>query len=159
MKKFVVLILSLFLFSNCQSQVKNKKSENNNDEIKPKTNIVVHKEYDENGNLVKIDSSYSYVYSNIKNDSLLEKKLFKNFKLNINKEFDEAFINNFFHKNEDLFKMNDFYTDDFFEKNIKREEQEMYKIMKMFDSIKNKFYKSQFPLEEPNNQKKLKKTL
>ena len=34
----------------------------------PKTDIRVNKEYDENGNLIKYDSSYSYFYSNSKNN-------------------------------------------------------------------------------------------
>ncbi|WP_456378267.1 hypothetical protein [Lutibacter sp.] len=144
MKKLVFIVISLFIFYSCQSQV-------NKDEIKknePKTNIVVHKEYDEDGNLIRIDSSYSYVYSNIKNDSILEEKLFENLKLSFNnrsKELDSIFTNSFF--NDKLFKTNGFYTNDFFERNNTQHEKEIKEILKIFDSIKNKFYSNTFQIE------------
>lgn len=153
------LIFSIFLFSSCQSQVKGNKKLQKDEAIKPKTNIVVHKEYDDNGNLISIDSTYSYVYSNIKNDSILEKKLYNNLKSNFNhiKGVNPAFMNNFF--NDKMFKMNDFYTHDFFEKNMKQQEKEMQKLMRMFDSVKNQFYKNQFPLDESKKSKTLSKKL
>jgi hypothetical protein len=147
MKKYLLLAFSTFLFSNCQSQSTRKELEKN-EVIKPKTTIIVHKKYDDKGNLIKIDSSYSYVYSNIKNDSLLEKELFNNLKLNFNQQhtnLDSIFKNSF--SNDKILKMNDFYTDDFFEKHMKQQIEEMQKTMKKFDSVKNNFYKKQFLIE------------
>jgi len=146
MKKYLLLAFCVLLFSSCQSQSTEKKLEKN-EAINPKTNIIVHKEYDDQGNLIRIDSSYSYVYSNIKNDSILEKQLFNNFKLKFNNHdaLDSIFKNNFF--NDKMLKMNDLYIDDFFEKHMKQQIKEMQKTMKKFDSLKNNFYKNQFLLE------------
>jgi hypothetical protein len=132
----------MFLVFSCNSQNQKKADNTKNNTIKPKTNIVVHKEYDDQGNLISVDSSYTYVYSNIKNDSILQKKLFNNFKSEIGKEseeMNELFMDSFF--KDELFKMNDFYTDDFFEKNLLREKEQMNNFIKKLDSIKNHFYK------------------
>ncbi|WP_457610124.1 hypothetical protein [Lutibacter sp.] len=143
MKKISLLLVLLLTISSCNAQAKTDKKEGNVDSIKPKTNIVVHKEYDENGNLIRVDSSYTYVYSTIKNDSLLQKKLFDNLKLNLNnhsQNIDSILFSDFF--NDDLFKMNDFYTDHFFNDNFKLQEKELKQYIKKLDSIKNQFYKN-----------------
>jgi len=64
MKKIISLIFVLSLvFVSCNGQKKTTdKIDNSNP--KPETNISVKKKYDENGNLVSVDSTYSYVYTN-----------------------------------------------------------------------------------------------
>lgn len=66
--------------------IRKKDSDLKKDTIQPKTTIQVHKEYDENGNLIRLDSTYTYFYSNIKNDSILERDIYKKFKLGFDKE-------------------------------------------------------------------------
>ncbi|AMC10068.1 hypothetical protein Lupro_01825 [Lutibacter profundi] len=145
MKKISLLLMLLLTISSCNAQTNTDKNKGNNEAVKPKTNIVVHKEYDENGNLIRVDSSYTYVYSTLKNDSLLQKKLFDNLKLDLNnnsQNIDSILFNNFF--NDDLFKMNDFYTDHFFNDNFKLQEKQLKQYLKRLDSIKNQFYKNSF---------------
>ena len=53
-------MLMALSFFNCQSQNTSEKKDSDlkKDTIQPKTNIKVHKEYDENGNLTRLDSTY-----------------------------------------------------------------------------------------------------
>ncbi|QTD37632.1 hypothetical protein JL193_16445 [Polaribacter batillariae] len=150
MKKIILFILTLTFFS-CQGQNKTEKKngEIKKDTIKPKTNIQVHKEYDENGNLISIDSTYTYFYSNIKGDSLLEKDFYKKFKSNFSTQLgslDSVFMNNFFGKSP--FKEPNFYTDDFFESNFKNHQKRIQKMLKRMDSLKNNYYKKQQNLKQ-----------
>ncbi|QTE23396.1 hypothetical protein [Polaribacter cellanae] len=151
MKKVILCILTLTFF-NCQSQ--NTKQKNNGevekDTIKPKTNVQVHKEYDENGNLISLDSTYTYFYSNIKGDSLLEKNFYKKFKSNFNHKLssplDSIFINDFFGNSP--FKEPNFYTDDFFKNHFKNHQKKIDKMLKRMDSLKNSYYKKQKNLKQ-----------
>ena len=81
MKKLAIYMLMALSFFNCQGQNTSEKKDSDlkKDTIQPKTNIQVHKEYDENGNLIRLDSTYTYFYSNIKNDSILERDIYKKF--------------------------------------------------------------------------------
>lgn len=143
MKKIIAAcILLVFSFASCKGQKAQEKITENLDTIKPQTKVSVKKEYDEYGNLVRIDSTYSSFYSNIKNDSILEKKIFNTFKNNFNNRFhsfDSLFIDDFF--NDDPFKLHDFYTDEFFQNNLKLHQKRMQDIFREMDSVKNKFYK------------------
>ncbi|TMM31278.1 hypothetical protein FDT66_04720 [Polaribacter aestuariivivens] len=144
MKKIILLLLTLSFFS-CQSQNNSNNSRAiQKDSIVPETKIKVHKQYDENGNLVRIDSTYTSFYSNIKGDSILEKSSFKNFKNNFDEQFN---LNNSFFRNhffqDSLFMKNDFYTDDFFKNNFKSHQQQIDRMLKKMDSLKNDFYKKQ----------------
>jgi len=82
----------------------------------PKIDIKVNKKYDENGNLVQFDSSYSIVYSspdantniqffNFDNDSIFSQ--FKN-NMNANPFINDDFFKNFqaFGFNQDMFQLN-----------------------------------------------------
>ncbi|MCK0131155.1 hypothetical protein MWU59_06515 [Flavobacteriaceae bacterium F08102] len=78
MRKLIVLGSFLgFLSLSCQGQVEKSTQEKN--ENKPKTSYQVHKEYDEDGNLIRLDSTYSYVYSNTTMDPEELKEFMKNF--------------------------------------------------------------------------------
>ena len=145
MKKLILFIsLVSFLSTSCNSQTKTEKGSNLNDTIKPKIDIKVQKDYDENGNLISVDSTYSYFYSNIKNDSILEKEIFDKFKLNFEGHFrplDSIFMGDFF--GQDPFNINNFYTDEFFKNNFKMHQKRMEQIMKEMDSLKNNYYRKQ----------------
>tara|TARA_R110002124_G_scaffold184823_3_gene352252 strand:+ start:1032 stop:1478 length:447 start_codon:yes stop_codon:yes gene_type:complete len=145
MKKIFIYILA-FTFFSCQGQNSTKNDSGiKNDTIKPQTSIKVNKEYDEKGNLISIDSTYTSFYSNIKNDSILEKNIFnqfhKNFKSQFNQPIDSLFFKGFF--NGSPFKMEDFYTNDFFSNSFLQHQKEIEKIFKRMDSVKNRYYKNQ----------------
>ena len=144
-------MLMALSFFNCQSQNSKEKikSEVINDTIKPQTKVTVKKQFDEFGNLIHLDSTYSYFYSNIKGDSILEKDVFNKFKLNFNNQFtplDSFFKNDFFMSSP--FNHNDFYTDDFFKNSFKSHQKKIDDLLQQMDSVKNNFYKNQKSLKQ-----------
>ena len=143
MKRIIIctILLSFFLTS-CNGQKKVDQALNKMDTIKPQTNFSVHKEYDEYGNLISVDSTYTYFYSNIKNDSILEKQLFNNLKFDFSNRYhsiDSLLMKDFF--SGDPFKMEDFYTNDFFENGFLLQQKGIREIFKEMDSLKNRYYK------------------
>lgn len=145
MKKTIIftVFVSLMLVS-CNGQNKLDKTTDKKDTIKPEIDINVHKEYDEDGNLIRVDSTYTYFYSNIKNDSLLEKEIFNRFKLNFKGHFkpiDSLFLEDFYI--DEPFNLDNFYTDEFFKDNFRFHQKRIDDILKQMDSLKNNYYKNQ----------------
>jgi len=146
-KKMKKIILLIFVFSltfiSCNGQ-KNENGKGFNTNPKPETNISVKKKYDENGNLVSVDSTYSYVYSNIKNDSALKNKILKKFRNEMKGKMpfiNDNFFNDILSKKDSLF--DDFYTNDFFKNHLKNEDEVIKKMFKKMDSLKNEFFEKQ----------------
>ncbi len=151
MQKTILGILFFLLVGSCSSEKTNgqQKIEDSLKVNKPQTKIIVNKEYDESGNLVKFDSSYSYFYSSLDSDStfgdssysLFQKDFFNSFP-NIQKPF---LTDIFF---EDSLLNYDFYKDDFFSNRFRFNRQSFDKLFEKMDSLKNKFYKKH---SQPNN--------
>ena len=142
---FLLMSLALsFHLMSCQGQIK-KPDDTKAEDPKPKTNVIVNKEYDDDGNLIKYDSTYSYYYSNIEGDTLLEDSILQNFRQSFNKNYffsEDPFFSNFFF--QDSLMMYDFYKDDFFTNRFMGDMQRMDSIFKGMDSFKNQFFKKQF---------------
>ena len=151
MKKLMFLSVALLLsLYSCNSK-KDAKSEKFSleasliDTIKPKTNYSVHKEYDKYGNLISVDSTYSYIYSNGNLPDKMQEKIFEQFKSELSTKFPglhNDFFNNFFgdeNINDSVFKDN-FYSPNYFFKN---QNKQITRMLKRMDSIKNSFYKEQ----------------
>ncbi|UKM63703.1 hypothetical protein GSB9_00248 [Flavobacteriaceae bacterium GSB9] len=151
----IIPLFSLLIFFNCSGQEKQNKIAQNS--TIPDENITVNKEYDENGNLVKYDSIYSYSYSSSGklNDSLKMEfeKHFKNKNM-----FNDAFFNDFFGEKTNL---QDFNPDDFFQKGLMEHDEQIKKIMQRMDSLHQLFFNERsqpiIPAEpdkpEPSTQK------
>jgi len=143
----VAVLLSLGL-SSCNGQERKKMVMK--DQNKPQTNIKVTKKYDKNGNLVKYDSTYSYYYSNIKNDSVVRDSAFNQFKRYFNSKYDfseEPFFNDLFFQ-DSLLKY-DFYRKDFFAKRFQNNMDKMGKLFEQMDSLKNKYFMEQVKPQIP----------
>ncbi len=68
MKKLTLVVLSLGFFWSCSSQTEKAEPSKNYEDIKgksPQGNWEVHKEFDEHGNLIRKDSTYSYSWSSV----------------------------------------------------------------------------------------------
>ncbi|MBW2961244.1 hypothetical protein [Mesonia aestuariivivens] len=68
MKKLALITLSLSFFWSCSSQTEKATSSKNYEDItgkSPQGNWEVHKEFDEQGNLIREDSTYSYSWSSV----------------------------------------------------------------------------------------------
>ncbi len=142
-KVLLTIAISIALFS-CNGQNTRKESENTGDTT-PKTDIKVNKEYDDQGNLIRYDSTYSYYYSNIKDDSKLKDSIFSSFKQHFNDQFffsDRPYFNNLFFQDSLLFY--DFYKDDFFQNRFKSNMGKMDRMFWEMDSIKNYYFLHQF---------------
>ncbi|MFK5890883.1 MAG: hypothetical protein QM486_09140 [Flavobacteriaceae bacterium] len=150
--KRLLIITSLFLISfySCSNKkIDASKSSDIKtsllDTIKPKVNYKVHKEYDKDGNLISVDSTYSYIYSNGNISNKVQSKIFEQFKDEMSKsfpDFQNDIFDNFIKEgniNDSIFK-NDFYSPNFFFRN---QSMEMEMMLKRMDSIKNSFYKEQ----------------
>lgn len=84
----------------------NQRKSNSDEKNVPQSNITVNKEYDENGNLIRYDSTYSWSYSNIRNDTLVNDTIIYG-----NKEF---FDRKDFFPDIPFFDDEDFFNDRFF---------------------------------------------
>ncbi len=159
MKNIAILVLSVLTLIGCNAQTdkntENNKSEISKKKIEPKIDYKVNKEYDENGNLIKYDSLYTYYYSNIDKESLIRDSVFKKFNDHFymsNSLMNDPIFKDFFNGNKTLEE--DFFKEDFFRKDFKRNHKIMNEMMRKMDSIKNKFFIEQYPLKDKREQKK-----
>ena len=115
--------------------------------VKPKADIRVNKKYDEKGNLVQYDSTYSYFYSSpgFKN-SISSDSLFNRFKTPLRLDYQGLFNENmdsiFF--NDSLFKY-DFYNSDYFSKRFQLNMLRFENMFKQMDSIKSSMFNQNYP--------------
>ncbi len=108
----------------------------------PKVDINVNKRYDQKGNLIAFDSTYSSYYSNRIGGKKLMDSLFREFKPMISQEFpltkDKRFSELFFN---DSLLYSDFFHEDFFRKRLELNDEYMENMMFQMDSIKNEFFR------------------
>jgi hypothetical protein len=149
MMRFVLVSVLLTVgLSSCNGQERKKTV--TKDQNKPKTNIKVIKKYDKNGNLVKYDSTYSYYYSNVKNDSIVRDSAFSQFRRYFNNKYkfsEEPFFRDLFFQ-DSLLKY-DFYNKDFFSKRFQNNMDKMGKLFDQMDSLKNQYFLEQVKPQVP----------
>jgi len=145
-RTWMLIIVVTLILSSCNGQEKQIKNDTlNNVKDTPKENIKVNKEYDKDGNLIRYDSTYTYFYSNIKNNQIKEDSIFNDFR----KIFDSYYP--FSHKEyfndlffEDSLIKYDFYKKDFFTQRFRQNMEQTEKMFQKMDSIKNKYFMEQF---------------
>jgi hypothetical protein len=144
-------IVAVTMLSSCDKETSGqvardtKKNRIATDSInKPKVSIKVNRHYDDKGNLVGFDSTYSSFYSNyssisgdtIQMDSLMhgfDKYFNRNHSLFFDRQFDPLFF-------ADSLRYPDFFHNDFFMKRYELNDQYMRESMKKMDSIKNQYF-------------------
>ncbi len=145
MKRIIFFVVMFaMIFSSCEAQKKEKEKNSDNIKTAPKTNIIVNKEYDDNGNLIKYDSTYTYYYSNIEGNPELKDSILNQFKNTFNDKYffsDEPFFDNLFFN--DSLLMYDFYKEDFFTKRFNDNMKMMEQLFMQMDSVKNQFFLQQ----------------
>lgn len=146
MKKsaLITIIAMSFLACNAQEQ-KDKKQESINT---PQESWSVNKETDENGNITRYDSTYTWSYSNLNGDSNTVKldsvmQSFNDF-FQSNSPFDWNDHFSFFPKNDSLL-MNNFFKHDYFFDQWNQHQLNIEKMMKEMDSIRNEFLNKNYP--------------
>ena len=148
--KWMLFIAITFLLNSCSGQVEkdNKLADKAKKEniVEPKVDYKVNKSYDENGNLIHYDSTYTYYYSNIDTNSLLKDSIFDKFNQHFNhiNPFYNTLFENFFSTQN--YTDQDFFREDFFRKDFEKNNERMQLMMEKMDSIKNAFFIEEFPL-------------
>ena len=160
MKTKVLIFLGTILFvtSALVSYSSNKRPKNDvkiqtSDTLKnnPKIDIHVNKQYDKNGNIVKYDSSYSYVYtstngdtSNLKMDSIFNS--FKPFffdKNMIGNPFEQFFSQDSLYQQDSLYRS--FFDPELFMQQFENNQFNFEDMMRQIDSLRNLYLKQQNP--------------
>jgi hypothetical protein len=147
-----VLFISLFV-SSCQERShgqeltdakKDHPSVKHDSLDKPRVNIKVNKHYDDKGNVIGFDSTYTSFYSNVKGDTTGMDSLFQKFDSYFQRDhssfFDNQFNTLFFN---DSLRYPDFFHKDFFLKRYELNDPYLRDMMNRMDSIKNNFYLQQ----------------
>lgn len=148
---FLVSIAGMFfILSSCdknshgqiaQDNAKDKSTAISDTLNKPKVNIQVNRRYDDKGNLIGFDSTYSSFYSNVKGDTAEMDSLMNTFdryfNLNHSSFFDRQFNRLFF---SDSLRYPDFFHKDFFMKRYELNDQYLRDMTQRMDSIKNRFF-------------------
>jgi hypothetical protein len=146
---WVSIIVAALIFSSChektngQDAKKDKKTSSvKADSLnKPQVNIKVNRRYDDKGNVIGFDSTYSSYYSNIRGDTVQMDSLMGSFDRYFNRNhtsfFNREFSPLFFN---DSLRYPDFFHNDFFMKRYELNDQYMRGMMQRMDSIKNQFY-------------------
>jgi hypothetical protein len=140
-----VMLSSCHDRSSHQAATEEKQSPKRDSLYKPKVNIQVNRRYDEKGNVVAFDSTYSTYYSNFKADSAKKDSLFKKFDRYFERShssiFDNEFNNLFF---KDSIGHPDFFHNDFFMKRYEMNGPYMRDMMRRMDSVKNRFFQDEY---------------
>ena len=122
---------------------------------KPKVNIQVNKHYDDKGNVIGFDSTYTSFYSNVQGDTARMDSLMTSFDRYFNRDHSPIFRNQF---NSlfftDSLRYPDFFHDDFFMKRYELNNNYLRDMMGRMDSIKNRFYQLDSEKEKDNGSKK-----
>lgn len=162
MKKYILSIIIALLVISCNGQ-KNKigqeKTEKSKDSLvgQPKGSWKVDKEFDENGNLIRYDSIYSWSSKNrldnlssLDRDSLLQSfksRFFTNFSEFKNQGFEGIF------SRDSLFSKH-FFNEDFFGSSFGKDLMDIDKIMQQMNARQKKFLeKYQMRLMSPEEEK------
>jgi hypothetical protein len=148
----VAIAFSLLMMS-CNGQTRSGDSQKISDANKPKVSIRVNKKYDKNGNVIGYDSTYSSVYSNVKNDTIMRDSLMRIFDKK-NLFTSEPFFKHFF---ADDSAMNDLLSKDFLSKSFGNNIGNIDSMLQGMNMFKDDFFKNHFDmpgvLEAPGQKK------
>jgi hypothetical protein len=142
----IFTVVLALLLSSCDKDSNGQTAglkDNQRDSINnPKVDIKVNRRFDEKGNMIGFDSTYTSYYSTASGDTAQMDSLMGSFDRYFrsdhssffNKQFDPLFFN-------DSARYPDFFHDDYFMKRYELNDSYMRSMMERMDSIKNSFYK------------------
>jgi hypothetical protein len=146
MKKLLsIMVVALFTFGcNAQSVDQSEKSTEN----KPEEHWKVDKQLDENGNVIRYDSTYTWSYSNIDGDSVNVNvdSLMHSFENYFNDRMPAVFGQSFMDPmlNDSLLRR-DFFADNYFNDRFKDEFFDVDKMLQQMDSLRSQFFTNDLP--------------
>jgi hypothetical protein len=114
----------------------------------PKINVRVNRKYDDKGNLIRYDSTYSYYYASPEGQvkSIGGDTLYNNFKSFFRQRYDTLFGNNMndIFLNDSLFGY-DFFNKDYFSKRFEINKKSLEDMFRRMDSLKEDFLLRGYP--------------
>ena len=145
------LFLLPFIVSACQAQTTNKEGRNTSTptlDNKPKVEVKVNKVYDENGNIVRYDSTYVWSYTDTTGDSTSVEvdsvmSEFKPFMQDHFKMIVPGFDNEWFLNDSTVY--NEFLGPDYFMNRWQNEMEQMSKMIGEMDSLRERFLDEHYP--------------
>jgi len=143
----LIAIAAFLVLSSCNGQTVKKEINDQAKADKPKTDVQVKKVYDDHGNLIKYDSTYTYVYTNPETKGSVRDSVMAEFSKHFGKNGftgNESFFNNMF-SNDSLIMNNDAFAKEFFNKDFMPNDfglssQNMEKFFQQMDSVRNEFF-------------------
>lgn len=127
-------------------------AQNNSDKTtekgKPNTNVEVNKHYDEFGNLIGYDSSYTWSYKSSSGDSVWVNadSVMNSFREHFNTTFPSFWNNGFLHPPSlDSTFHDNFFRNDYFEKRWREDLFDLEKMFHQMDSVRNNFFEEHYP--------------
>ncbi len=150
MKTLIIAIWMIIpAMVSCQSQdIKLSKTKKNKKD-EPKEEVVVNKKYDDNGNLIEFDSTYTSYYSNFKGDTLSVDSIMNNFDTYFNRHLNGLVLNRMGPIDSTIDK--NFFHDDFFEKQFMDQDKMMRNMVQEMDSIKNEYFRMHARIQKNEN--------
>jgi hypothetical protein len=153
------LIILPILFSSCNeksngqdgAELKKEKLQPQDSTNKPQVNIKVNKHYDDKGNVIGFDSTYTSFYSNVQGDTARMDSLMHSFDHYFKRDHFSLFndeLNRMFFN--DSLRYPDFFHKDFFMKRYELNDHYFRDMMERMDSIKNRFYQQRSNAEKKN---------
>jgi hypothetical protein len=137
--------LCAMLFSACHERTKGQTTKADTlarDSVtKPRVNITVNRRFDDKGNVIGFDSTYTSFYSNMEGDTVAMDSMMRGFDNYLSqrhpsllqREFEPLFF-------ADSLRYPDFFHHDFFMKRYELNDAYMRNMMKQMDSIKNRYF-------------------
>ncbi len=158
MKKLIVLVGAALLSTACNSQEHSKDKAFNeaNPDVteQPKGSWKVNREFDENGNLTRYDSIYSWSSTDSTRNWNLQDRdsLLQSFRSSFRSYFSGADTLGYpgFQANDSLF-MKGFFNDDFFESDFGRDFMDLDQIHKRMESMHREFMKRYGESPDPDS--------
>lgn len=118
----------------------------------PQVDVRVNRQYDEHGNLIAYDSSYTSVYRSHRGDAVFMDSVFKDFMPGFSMRYpflnDPGFSSLFF---PDSSFHRDFFDQDFFQKRMEMNQRYMQRMMEQMDSLKNHHFLPAAPSQRSNS--------
>ncbi len=166
MKTIVLAIVVAFSLSSCNAQEKKEKGDdqhtfNNKTEaqIQPHGTWKVNKEIDENGNLIRYDSIYTYSYGRINGQEIQPQEMdsaIASFRKYMQERMPHSFSQDFLLRFESDSLRTGFFEKGYFENHWENFFPDMQKQLQQMDSLHQQFFQNTqpglFPPEERKNQ-------
>ena len=142
----------MVIFAGCLSQDKEKaeqaESQEMTETVQPKGQWKVHREYDDQGKLIRYDSIYSWSYSSTDGEPVITNldSIMDDFRGYFDEvtPFDWKKDFSYFPEADSLLK-EDFFTEDYFFKNWERHQEQLENMIKKMDSSRNAFLRKFHP--------------